>query len=84
MVCTEATILFFHTEVAVIIRVVGTIFLGTGFAMLAGAVLILDLTALDANIGAGILVIAGIPMGALGLILTIASIIYDVSRRQRV
>lgn len=66
-----------------ILRVAGLIFLGAGFVMLAAAVLILDPTALDANIGAGILVVAGIPIGVLGLILTTTGVILDLSRRRR-
>lgn len=50
-------------------RTVGTVLLGIGFSMLAAAILIRDPTALDANIGAGILSLLGIPVGALGLVL---------------
>jgi len=60
----------------------GTILLGSGFAMLAGAVLIRDPTALDANIGAGFLSIVGLPVGAIGLALTFAHIVYVMWQRR--
>ncbi len=50
-------------------RTVGTVLLGIGFSLLVAAILIRDPTALDANIGAGILSLLGIPVGALGLVL---------------
>ena len=50
-------------------RTVGIVLLGIGFSLLAAAILIRDPTALDANIGAGILSLLGIPVGALGLVL---------------
>lgn len=58
------------------IKGAGTILLILGFAMLAIAVLIRDPLALDANIGAGILSLVGIPTGGLGvLLLLIAAVI---------
>lgn len=63
-------------------RTAGTILLSLGFAMLTTAVLLRDPTALDANIGAGILSLIGIPVGTLGLLLTIASAVYTTRRRR--
>ncbi len=65
------------------IRNLGIILLGLGFVMLAIAALMRDPTALDANIGAGALTLFGIPVGALGLVLTITSAIYLTWRRRR-
>jgi len=65
-----------------LIRYAGTILLGLGFAMLAGAVLLWDPTAPDANIGAGILSIIGLPVGAIGLALTIAQVAYAMWERK--
>ncbi|MBF4457876.1 hypothetical protein C5E07_17710 [Pseudoclavibacter sp. RFBJ3] len=48
-------------------RLLGTILLAIGFIALASAVLITDPTALDANIGAGILQMAGFVAGGAGL-----------------
>jgi hypothetical protein len=64
-------------------RYVGTILLGVGFTMLAGAVLLWDPTAPDANIGAGILSVVGLPAGAIGLALIIAHIAYATWERIR-
>ena len=65
-----------------IIRKVGVTFLGAGFLMLAVAVLIRDSTALDANIGAGVLSLVGIPVGVLGLAVTAGHALY-MSWRER-
>lgn len=65
-------------------RHAGTVLLGVGFVMLAGAVIIRDPTAPDANIGAGILSIIGIPVGMVGLVLTIAHAAYAAWQRSRV
>ena len=51
----------------------GTSLLTLGFAMLAIAVLIRDPLAQDANIGAGILSLVGIPIGGLGILLLLIS-----------
>lgn len=63
------------------IRHLGTILLGSGFMMLVGAVLLWDPTAQDANIGAGILSIVGVPVGAIGLALTLAHAAYAAWER---
>ena len=63
------------------IRNLGTILLGLGFVMLASAALIRDPTALDANIGAGVLTLVGIPVGTLGLALTVANAVYRTWHR---
>ncbi|MCR2763546.1 hypothetical protein NQ152_08490 [Microbacterium sp. zg.B48] len=65
-----------------IVRTIGTVLLGAGFAMLAAAALIHDPTALDANIGAGALTLAGMPIGALGLAMTITAAAYGVWHRR--
>jgi len=65
------------------IRSLGTILLALGFVMLASAALIRDPTALDANIGAGLLTLVGIPLGGLGLALTIVHDVYRAWRRRR-
>ncbi|MGO2520860.1 MAG: hypothetical protein ACTH8F_12115 [Microbacterium sp.] len=65
------------------IRNLGTILLGLGFVMLASAALMRDPTALDANIGAGVLTLVGIPVGTLGLALTVAHDIYRMWHRRR-
>ncbi|MGB4777390.1 hypothetical protein [Microbacterium sp.] len=66
-----------------LIRNLGTVLLGLGFVMLAAAALIRDPTALDANIGAGGLTLIGIPVGTLGLALTITHAVYMSVRRRR-
>lgn len=66
-----------------LIRNLGTIFLGLGFVMLSSAALIRDPTALDANIGAGFLTLVGIPVGTLGLSLVIAHAVYLSWHRRR-
>jgi hypothetical protein len=66
-----------------IIRDVGTVLLGVGFAMLAGAAVIHDPTALDANIGAGALTLLGIPLGAVGLALVIVGAAHQAWQRAR-
>jgi hypothetical protein len=60
-----------------IIRKVGTILLGVGFVFVALAELIRDPVALDANIGAGGLLFVGIPLGAIGLVMTIGGAVYE-------
>lgn len=59
------------------IRKAGIVLLGAGFVMLVVAALIRDPTALDANIGAGALMMAGIPLGTIGLATTIAGAGYE-------
>jgi multisubunit Na+/H+ antiporter MnhG subunit len=66
-----------------LIRNLGTILLGLGFVMLASAALIRDPTALDANIGAGVLTLVGIPVGTLGLALTVTHAVYRAWHRRR-
>jgi hypothetical protein len=67
------------------IRSLGTVMLGVGFVMLAVVVVFRDPTALDANIGAGFLVLVGVPVGTIGLLLTAGHAAYAaiVGRRQR-
>jgi hypothetical protein len=60
-----------------IIRKAGTILLGIGFVFVAVAALIRDPVALDANIGAGGLLLVGIPVGAFGLVMTIGGAVYE-------
>lgn len=60
-----------------IIRKAGTILLGVGFVFVALAALIRDPVALDANIGAGGLLLVGIPVGAFGLVMTIGGAVYE-------
>jgi hypothetical protein len=73
-----------HREVAVIIRKAGTILVGVGFVLVALAALIRDPVALDANIGAGVLLLVGIPVGAFGLAMTIGGAVYEsLSKRAR-
>lgn len=57
------------------VRLIGTSLLALGFALLVTAVLIRDPVALDANIGAGILSMLGIPIGVVGIALIIADAI---------
>jgi hypothetical protein len=64
-------------------RTIGTVLLGLGFTMLAFAALIRDPTAPDANIGAGVLNLVGIPMGTLGLAMIIAHAGYAAFRRRQ-
>lgn len=64
-------------------RSLGSILLGLGFALLASAALMRDPTALDANIGAGVLTLVGIPAGLLGLLLMIAHAVYRAWHRRR-
>lgn len=66
-----------------IVRNLGTTLLAIGFALLVSAVLIRDPLALDANIGAGILSVAGIPIGAVGLALVIADAVSILWARSR-
>lgn len=65
-----------------IIRAIGTVLLGIGFVALATAAFIRDPAALDANIGAGVLTLVGIPLGAVGLALMIAGGAYEVWKRR--
>lgn len=65
-----------------IIRAIGTALLGIGFVALATAAFIRDPAALDANIGAGVLTLVGIPLGAVGLVLTIAGGAYEAWKRR--
>lgn len=62
---------------------IGTVLLGCGFAMLVGVVLLLDRTAPDANIGAGILAMVGVPVGTLGLLMIIAHAAFRALRKVR-
>ncbi|RPF21687.1 hypothetical protein [Myceligenerans xiligouense] len=66
-----------------IIRTAGTVLLGTGFVALATAAFLRDPTALDANIGAGVLTLVGTPLGALGLAMTIGAALFEAWRRGR-
>lgn len=70
-----------------IIRAIGTVLLGIGFVALSTAAFIRDPAALDANIGAGVLTLVGIPLGAVGLVLAIAGGAYEAwgmrGRRRR-
>ena len=54
--------------VSTVFSTLGTILLAAGFVMLAVAVTVIDVTAADANIGAGILVVVGTPVGIAGLL----------------
>lgn len=65
------------------IRNLGTILLALGFVMLASAALIRDPVALDANIGAGILTLFGIPTGVLGLVLIAGHNVHLTWRQSR-
>ncbi|NYF16647.1 hypothetical protein HDC37_001472 [Microbacterium sp. AK009] len=62
---------------------IGTVLLGCGFAMLVGVVLLLDPAAPDANIGAGILAMVGVPLGTLGLLMIIAHASFRVFKKVR-
>ncbi|AZC13008.1 hypothetical protein [Microbacterium sp. ABRD28] len=62
---------------------IGTVLLGCGFAMLVGVVLLLDPTAPDANIGAGILAMVGVPVGTLGLVLIIGHALFRTFKTVR-
>lgn len=53
------------------LRTVGTALLALGFLALATSVLIRDGSAPDANIGAGLLALGGLPVGTLGLVLVV-------------
>ena len=66
-----------------LIRKLGTVLLGTGFLMLAGAALIRDPTALDANIGAAFLTFLGLPVGALGLLVIVVHSLYMLWRKKQ-
>ena len=66
-----------------IVRNVGTVLTAVAFAMLATAALIRDPTALDANIGAGGLILVGIPLGVAGLFLLIVGAVFEAWRRGR-
>lgn len=69
-----------HT-VSTVFSSVGTILLAAGFVMLAIAVTMIDVTAADANIGAGILVVVGTPVGIAGLLGIIVGVLTRVSGR---
>lgn len=62
---------------------IGTVLLGCGFAMLVGVVLLLDPTAPDANIGAGILAMVGVPVGTLGLVMIIGNALFRTFKTVR-
>jgi hypothetical protein len=57
----------FNESEQIILRSAGTPLLAVGFALLAGALLIVDPAASDAHIGAGYLTLTGLPLGTLGL-----------------
>src|SRR5690554_917861 len=80
MVCAGA--ITFVEEIRMIIRAMGTVLLGIGFVALATAAFIRDPAALDANIGAGVLALVGVPLGAVGLTLTIAGGAYEAWKRR--
>lgn len=63
------------------LRPVGTVLLALGFVLLALSILIRDPTALDANIGAGALALAGIPLGTVGLVIVLVGAVIERSRR---
>ncbi len=60
-----------------IIRKAGTILLGIGFVLVTVAALIRDPVALDANIGAGVLLLVGIPLGGFGLAMTVGGAVHE-------
>ncbi|WP_371031129.1 hypothetical protein [Pseudoclavibacter sp. JSM 162008] len=60
----------------------GTVLLAVGFLALAGAHLITDPTALDANIGAGFLIIVGLVTGAAGLLVSVIAALFGMRRRR--
>ena len=65
------------------LRTIGTVLLALGFVMLAVAWLIADPFANDANIGAGGLIFAGRPAGAIGLALLLVDAIARFARQRR-
>ncbi|TQK17611.1 hypothetical protein FBY40_0088 [Microbacterium sp. SLBN-154] len=65
------------------IHYIGTALLACGFAMLVGVVLLLDPTAPDANIGAGILAMVGVPVGTLGLVMIIGHALFRTFKTVR-
>lgn len=62
------------------IKTAGLSLLVVGYLSLAAAALIRDETAPDANIGAGLLTLLGLPAGALGLVLLVVA---TLARRSR-
>ncbi|PPG38143.1 hypothetical protein [Pseudoclavibacter sp. RFBA6] len=64
-------------------QTLGTVLLAVGFLALAGAHLITDPTALDANIGAGFLTIVGLITGATGLLVSVIGALLGTRRRRR-
>lgn len=67
--------------VATVFSTFGTVLLATGFVMLAVAVTMIDVTASDANIGAGILVVVGTPVGIAGLLGIIVGVLARLNAR---
>lgn len=67
--------------VSTVFSTVGTILLAAGFVMLAVAVTLIDVTAADANIGAGFLVVVGTPVGIAGLLGIVLGVLTRVSGR---
>lgn len=65
------------------LRTVGTILLLIGFVTLAGAWAINDPHAPDANIGAGILILIGYPVGAVGIVLLLLDLGTTLWRRNK-
>lgn len=63
-------------------QTLGTVLLAIGFLALAGAHLITDPTALDANIGAGFLIIVGLVTGAAGLLVSVIAALFGMRRRR--
>ncbi|WP_424466504.1 hypothetical protein [Pseudoclavibacter helvolus] len=63
-------------------RMTGTVLLALGFLALAGAHLITDPTALDANIGAGFLTIVGFVAGGAGLLALAVAGLMGLRRRR--
>lgn len=63
-------------------QTLGTVLLAIGFLALAGAHLVTDPTALDANIGAGFLIIVGLVTGAAGLLVSVIAALFGMRRRR--
>ena len=63
-------------------QTLGTVLLAVGFLALAGAHLVTDPTALDANIGAGFLIIVGLVTGAAGLLVSVIAALFGMRRRR--
>lgn len=64
-------------------QILGTVLLAIGFLALAGAHFMTDPTALDANIGAGFLIIVGLATGAAGLLVSVIAALLGTRRRRR-